>query len=191
MTELEGQISLSDYLDRAEPVPEPEDDPNYSVPDDAQATQLLRTLSSVEKQIAAVSSMAEHERAKITAWEAQTNEPLQRKALWLRNILEGYAIYQRDEFGRKTINLPHGTLATRPAQLQWKITDKDAFVEWAEANGVADLVRIKKEPQMTVIKNAFQPEEDGTIVDIFSGEAVPGIEAKPSDTPYTASVKPS
>lgn len=179
---LDGQISLDDYLNELDgPLPDPSD----ATPDDATASRMLRELGTMEKAIAANSSMATAERAKISQWEMAVNEPLVNRALYLRTQLEQYAIHERAVSDRKTINLPFGTLTTRPAAPQWEIFP--AFTDWAKT-AEPDLLKVTYTPVKNDIKAKFVVDSDGHAIDTVTGVMVPGIEVtQPAD--YTVTVK--
>jgi hypothetical protein len=180
---LEGQISLDEYLNQLDgPLPETGDD---ATPDDATASRMLRELGTMEKAIAANSAMAVAERAKITQWETTVNEPLQNRALYLRSVLEQYAIHERTVSDRKTISLPFGTLSTRPATPVWDIYP--AFNDWAKT-AAPDLLKVTYTPIKNDIKAKFVVDSDGHAVDTVTGVMVPGIEVtQPTD--YNVQIK--
>lgn len=179
---LEGQVSLEKYLNALDgPLPETE-----TTPDDTTASRMLRELGAMEKAIGANSAMAEAERAKITSWETEVNTPLQNRALYLREQLERYAIHERTTNDRKTISLPFGTLASRPAQPLWDI--RPEFSEWAQT-AAPDLLKVTYTPLKTEVKSKFIIDSEGHAVDPVTGVIIPGIEVtQPAD--YTVTVKP-
>jgi hypothetical protein len=182
---LKGQITLDEYLNELDgPMPDQGTD---ITADDTIASRLLRELGSLEKQIAANTSTADYERAKITQWETVVNTPLQERALWLRGQLEQYALHERREHDRKTINLPFGVLSTRPKEARWEISDE--FIEWARSTGSMEFLRTKYEPERGVIKEYFTPNSEGEATDSM-GVTIPGIHVV-KDADYSVTVKPT
>jgi hypothetical protein len=186
MNQLDGQISLDEYLTSLDgPLDETETEMGT---DDVWANRMLRELAAAEKNIRTNTAMADAERAKITAWEAVVNDPLQKRALWLREQLEKYAVYVRTNEDRKTVHLPFGKITTTPKADEWLI-DAESFVAWARTAGVADLYRVPEPvPNRTVIKGAFAVDSEGHAVDTATGETIPGIEVRKSDA-YNIQIK--
>lgn len=184
--ELDGQISLDDYLTQLDgPLEEGETDMGL---DDVWANRMLRELGIVEKRIKANTDMATSERAKITMWETSVNEPLQNRAVWLRARIEDYAAYAREQEDRKTISLPFGRVASTPKQAEWVIGPE--FIGWAKQSGIADLIRYPEpQPNRSAVKSALIADSDGNAVTL-EGELVPGVTVTPV-TGYNVTIRPT
>jgi hypothetical protein len=87
----------------------------------------------------------------------------------------------------KSHRLPHGTLTTRQAPIEWEV-DEAMLLAWAEATSPA-LVRVKKAPAWNVIKPQLMPARDSPlaaatmeVIDPRTGEVqvvpVPGVRVK-------------
>lgn len=175
--ELAGQVSIDDYLS-ADFDTLVEGEVEVSLGGDQDATWALRKLAAIVKQKKANDSIAEAEAGRIARWLDEVNAPLRKQAAYLTTILEGYARHERETTGRKTIILPYGKIASRPAADKWDV-DEDSFIAWAEGSGIADLVKVTKKPALTVIKGAFNVAEDGTVL-TPEGEPVPGVTVTPA-----------
>lgn len=186
MDNLEGQISLADFLDDGD-VQEGRFIPDKPIADDTQASSALRQLASVQKQMDANKQMADHERGRITAWEDEVNSPLAKKAAVLNAFLKSYAVRERQKSDRKTIKLPYGTLTTRPVEAKIRFTDEEAFITWAWDQNIADLVRVKQEPALNIIKSSLTVA-DGHVMNI-DGEVAPGAVVDEPDEPFSVTVK--
>lgn len=171
--ELEGQISIDDYLSNDfDTLMQGEEEVHLG--GDQDATWALRKLAALRKQVAANNAIAEGEANRIAAWLAAVNEPLRKQVAFVEGILNGYAIHERGK-DRKTIVLPYGKLATRPVADKWEVVDADAFVAWAQENKHPELVKTTTKPEaLTVIKTALKTTDTGEVI-TAEGEAVPGV----------------
>lgn len=191
MEKQENSLSLEQYLDGTDGLEDAVGTEMDIVSgDDVMASQMLRRLGAIEKQIEANSAIASAERQRITDWEVSVNTTLQNNALYLRSVLEQYALHERIESDRKTINLPFGVLKTTPTSPKWTISDRDEFVAWAERTGNNDLVRIKKEPALSELKSKMSLNSDGVAVDEI-GMEVPHVVVEHPEKPFNVNVKPN
>lgn len=182
--------SLDDYLDDLDAL-EPEIEANNFIPNkqDEQAARALRQMGRLRARIDANKSAAERERGKITNWETRVNEPLQTRYAFLHSLLTKYAINERHlDPTRKTIQTPHGTLATKPAQPKWEI-DAETFVAWAKKHA-PNLVKTTEVPRLADLKKTFEAKE-GQAVDTMLGVVAEGVKITPPDHPYTATIDPA
>ncbi|ASR83961.1 host nuclease inhibitor [Arthrobacter phage Shrooms] len=171
--QLPGQISLDEYLN-SDFDAMMEGEAEVTISGDPDAALAMRKLSTLVKMKAANDAIAESEVNRIAAWLAEVQRPIQNQIAFLEDKLKGFALHERTAHDRKTISLPHGKISTRPKQDEWTVEDKDAFIAWAKTSGIADLVKVKEDPALTVIKSALQGEDDGTVITL-EGEAVPGL----------------
>lgn len=177
---LEGQISIDDYLSNDFDTLIAGEE-QVSLGGDQDATWALRKLQALRKQLAANNAIAEEEANRIAAWLNAVNEPLKRQVVFVENILNGYAIYERTSHDRKTIVLPYGKLATREVADKWEVADADAFVAWAKEAGREELLKVTTKPEsLTTLKSALEVSDDGTVL-TAEGEPVPGISFTKSD----------
>ncbi|QGJ88153.1 host nuclease inhibitor [Arthrobacter phage Edmundo] len=186
--QLPGQISLDEYLN-ADFDAQMEGEAEVTISGDPDAALAMRKLASLHKQKAANDSIAESEVNRVAAWLADVQRPIQNKIAFLEDKLAGFALHERTAHDRKTISLPHGKIATRPIQDEWTVEDRDAFIKWAKESGIADLVKVKEDPALTVIKNALQGNDDGTVITV-EGEPVPGVKYTPGKG-FKATVTPA
>lgn len=176
---------LDEYLLALESDPEEEE----LLGADYRANRLLQKLASVEKQIERNASIARLERQKITDWETRVNSPLQNSAVNLRSMLEGHAREQRVLHGRKTINLPYGTLSTTKKQDHWSVMTPGEYIEWARGKS-GNLVRVTETPNLSFLKNYAVVDGNGNAIDVNTGEVIPGVTVT-AGTDFTVSIKPN
>ena len=108
---------------------------------------LVMEVGKLENQIAETFAEAEKEVQIINEWALKRNSVLQEKANLLKLKLESYI---REE-GKKTIELPHGTLKVRKMPDKVEIADMELFLSKATAQMVTVVPETVK-PDLTKIK---------------------------------------
>lgn len=184
----ETTITLDKYLDDTDGLnPATETEAKIPERDDEEAARALRALGFLERQAAANTALAAAQRTKITEWETSVNTTLQTRMLWLRSILEGYALHERTvDDKRKTISTPFGVLKTTPKQPIWEIDD-EIFIQWAETEA-PELVKIVKTPEKAKLKAAYTRVGD-TAKDPITGNEVAGVTITDPDTKFSVTIK--
>jgi hypothetical protein len=153
-------------------------DESFKITDDGTASWAMRKLRKIRNQQASNFEIAERESERINEWLGSVNAPLIRDINYFEALLTEYALDCRVDpsDGRKTISLPAGKVSTRAKQPKWTVNN-DEFIPWAEEN-FPDLIRIKKEPDLSAIKERFSgapvAEADGVVV-TEDGEIIPGV----------------
>ena len=163
--------------------PEGEERERFVVQDDSQAAWAMRKLMALRKRQADIDALAEEEAARIGSWHLHASSGLVADTNYFTGILTEYARKQRDDFDRKSISLPYGTVKSRASSRRVEVTDADAFIAWARTNAPT-LIRVKEEPDKAAIKASFDSSSN-LIVDPSTGEVVPGVAVAVSDTTFT------
>lgn len=180
---------MTTYPDLTHPLDELNDEARerFVIHDDAAAAWAMRKLRSVRARQAENERIATDERARIDAWLAEVNKPLDRDATYFEAILADYALRCREnpDDARKSINLPTGKVSTRTTQPKWSV-EPTAFLDWARSSH-PDLIRIKEEADLAKIKDTLIATKDGVAVSP-EGEPVPGVTVLPGA--ITTSVTP-
>lgn len=109
---------------------------------------LIMEVNNLETEIANNFSEAEKEVQIINEWALKRNSIIQEKANLLRLKLENYI---RQE-GKKTIELPHGTLKIRKMPDKVEITDMELFLSKANSQMV-NVIPESVKPDLTKIKS--------------------------------------
>lgn len=184
----EPTITLDKYLDDTDGLAETtEAEGKIPERNDEEAARALRALGFLERQAAANTAIAAAQRTKITEWETSVNTPLQSRMLWLRSILEGYAIHEREaDEKRKTISTPFGIIKTTPKQDVWEVDD-EIFIQWAEENA-PELVKVVKTPEKAKLKAAYTAAGD-VAKDPITGDDVVGVTIKAPDAKFSVTIK--
>lgn len=126
--------------------------------------------------------LAAIERERITAWLDRVNITLEGEAEFFERHLVAYAHQQRAE-GRKTVDLPDGTIKTRSTKAGVAL-DRSTFVQWALENDRHDLLRTTYAPNMDAIKSSTVAD-GGKILDPATGEIIQGAEPTPESVSVT------
>ncbi len=96
------------------------------------ADQILQTLAVLEDEAQEVDSIVEAEMKILEEYRASERQKIERKAEWLESKLEQF-IRSTDQ---KTINLPHGSLKLRLGREKVEVTDKTAYLPFAQRKGL-------------------------------------------------------
>ena len=169
--------SLEEWMQSSSPVED-----RFKIEDDGGAEWALRRLAKLEERARGVKLLAEEEREKLKMWEESELHRLESDGEHLRDLLREYhtrLLLEDDR--RRTVRLPHGTMAIRKLPDKWEI-DPDAFLIWAKANAPA-LVKVVELPKLAEAKQALKPLSDlsaqvpGSVTAAVSedGEIVPGV----------------
>jgi len=149
----------------------------FVVDTDQKADWAIRKLAVIRRKQEENRDIFKAEHDRITEWLATVNTALDRDALYFEAILTPYALLQRSE-GRKTVNLPHGTLRTTAGQPKVEFKDESAFIEWAKTNDPT-LLKIKTDIDKNAVKALIT--EEGVVIST-QGEIIPDVEVIPAET---------
>lgn len=131
------------------PLTEDLDDP---INTDVALDHYLEQLGQREQEIARNHEIAERRHAMIAAWEREANGSLERECQWLRQQIEAWG--RPYDFGsKKSRALPHGSFGYRSTPAKVEITDMEAAVAFAEAEGLEVKKTVGKKPLMDYIKD--------------------------------------
>lgn len=176
-SELEEHLAALDEIERPE---------HFQIDDDGAAAWAMRKLRRLRQQQASNVALAEEQIQKISDWLSKANRSSEDSMVYFENILSDYAIRQRLDHDRKTIDLPEGKISTRTGTKKFSV-DPGAFLPWARENA-PDLIRVKEEPSMTEMKARLQIDDDGEVFEPTTGEFVPGVMAV--ETGISVSISP-
>lgn len=173
-------VDESDYIDD-----DGEYKPAFVIDSDAKATWALRKYSAALNRLSEAEDLATAERQRIDAWLEDRDRVYRRDLDFFGSLLSNYALDQREQTGRKKVDLPDGVVQTRTVSSRFKVTDKDAFLEWAERH-FPGLLRVSYAPDMAKVSEHFVAS-DTDAVDPDTGVIVPGVVVEPDRV--TASIK--
>lgn len=161
----------------------------FRITDDSGATWAMRRLAQLERQAETYNQIHEREIERIEQWLSQVKAPLERNASYFRSLLADYARRERLENNRKTITLPHGKVATRPATDKWEI-DAEQLLAFLKDSELTDLIKVKEEPSLSALKQYLTVTDDLKVL-TPAGEIVPHIRIQRGDLSVSVSVNPT
>jgi hypothetical protein len=151
----------------------------FRVDDDAKALWAMRKYEILARKLAENESIANAEMQRIGEWLTKVNDKLRREQDFFHNLLAEYAVTEREANDRKTITTPIGSVSSRIVGGNAVVSDKDAFIEWAQT-AAPELLRQKFEPAMSLINESVEKEVSSYFMK-DTGEVVPGLTVSPSE----------
>jgi phage host-nuclease inhibitor protein Gam len=151
--------------------------PAFALSNDDEALWAMRKLARAQRQIDEVKRLAQIEIDRINLWIANESSQHSRQIDYLEVLLSDYLIRVRDDEtdGRKTLTFPDGSVKSRVVASKVGVTDAEAFLSWAEANGHSEWVRVKREADLTTIKQAVD-YNGAEVIDPLTGHIIEGLE---------------
>jgi len=151
----------------------------FVIDDDQKAAWAMRKLRSLRAKQKVNQEMADVEIGRINAWLESVNKTIENDCEYFVAHLTGYGhrVRLNPDDPRKSIALPHGKISTRQSSRKWSV-DADTFLPWARTSA-PDLIRIKEEPALTKIKEAYAEAvvQNANVLEVVTkdGEIVPGL----------------
>jgi hypothetical protein len=157
----------------------PEEREAWRIEDDSAASWALRKLRVYEEEIDRLSMLAARERARVSNWELERTKSLYGHKAFFESKLIDYRrrLERKDPKLPQTYHVPGGAITRRKARARVEVTDAQVFLDWAkERDGDA----VKLTPLVSALKDRKDryrvDEETGSVVDLETGEQVPGVE---------------
>ena len=181
---------LQEYLNDKEAIELDINESNdYLVNDKAQADYFIRLSKQCQAEIDQVNEYIEEERrrylALLDAYLEEQIQVIERRKKFYDDALESYIHRELDNTNKRSMKLPHGTLALKKQQPHYVYEDAD-IIEWAK-EAHPDLVKTTiPEPKVSLDKKKLK--EQGTIMDgvlYIDGEAVPGVQIEIKDDAFS------
>ena len=181
---------LQEYLNDKEAIELDINESNdYLVNDKAQADYFIRLSKQCQAEIDQVNEYIEEERrrylALLDAYLEEQVQAIERRKKFYDDALESYVHRELDNTNKRSMKLPHGTLALKKQQPHYTYEDAD-IIAWAQETH-PDLVKTTiPEPKVSLDKKKLK--EQGTIMDgvlYINGEAVPGVQIEIKDDAFS------
>jgi phage host-nuclease inhibitor protein Gam len=140
---------------------ESEDGPTrWVITDDGAAEWAMRHVAEASTALAQLEAQRDEWVRRIDAWfTAAAGRERARRSFFTQH-LEGYALEQRDRANRKTVQLPSGTIRTRPTAPTVAVLDESKVLAWAREAGVLDQVAPPKHSvKLTPLRELVEPVE--------------------------------
>jgi hypothetical protein len=149
----------------------PQQEAPFMVHDQQSAEWVLQRIFEAEAEVAAIRKRREVLLSNLAAMEAEH----QRRVDWLRRRfsgeLEAHAEVELEGKKQRSIRTPFGTLAFRRKPSRVVVTDEDKAVEFCEAVGYENVVKVTKKVLVSMLPDSFaaadapgfdvEPESDG------------------------------
>jgi len=147
----------------------------WAVTDDGQAAWAMRKIRAARDRMADIDAVAAREVERITEWAEKAKSGPQRDEDFFTGLLQAYAMRERLA-GRKTVSTPYGRVSSREGRARVTVTDPDAAVPWLVAHGMDSCVRTTTSVNVAGVKaSELLIADGGAVVDVETGEAVPGL----------------
>jgi len=171
------ELSLEDFLAQSG---EPTDFSNdgYAISNDDEALWVVRRIAQAQRRVDEVKRQAQVELDRINAWVEANTVKNQKVVDHLETLVGDYLMKVREDEqdGRKSLDFPDGKVTSRVTAPKVAVGDLDAFLEWAEANGKTEWIRVKREADVSTIKKIADLNGD-VVIDPISGAVIEGLVA--------------
>jgi phage host-nuclease inhibitor protein Gam len=169
---------LDDFMSEVGPV-------ELDAMDQTMAERMLRRVLRLRRQFDADAEVAQAQHEQVDAWLSRQRATLEQSTEYLLRCLQQYHEARlADDPKAKTIHLPSGCLVARKQPDRWEF-DTEVFVAWARERELDDLLRVKVEPDKPVVKQKLVTAADGRVIDMDTGEFVPGVEIHPGEVGFS------
>lgn len=160
----------------------------YLINDKHQADYFIRLAKQKDLEMEEVKQFVEAERVRQNALlDEYLNEQirqLENQKKFYTDALESFVHRELDGSNKRSIKLPHGTLALKKQQPHYVYAETD-ILDWAK-EACPELVKTTiPEPKVSIDKKKLK--EQGTIIDgvlYINGERVPGVEIEIKDDAF-------
>lgn len=151
-------------------------DTTFTINNDDDALWAMRRLAHAQREIDRIKAQAQIEIDRINLWVEGNTTSLAGTVSYFDRILGDYLMRVREDEadGRKSLSFPDGVVSSRTVAPKVEVTDLEAFIAWAEANGHGDWVRVKREANLSEIKRGVDYGV-GAVLDPITGQQIEGL----------------
>ena len=161
----------------------------YLINDRHQANYFVKLSKQCEDDINDIKQFVEEERKRLNAilddYLLDQVQGVERRKKFYDDALEAYIHRELDGTTKRSMKLPHGTIALKKQQPHYVYSD-EAIIEWAQAE-CPDIVKTTvPEPKISIDKKKLK--EVGTIMDgllYIDGIEVPGVQVEIRDDAFS------
>ena len=151
----------------------------FAVTDESSANWVLKKLAHLENRRNAAQVMIDQEIESITKRGREITDPLEKNIEFFRSAfgvqLQNWAAEQVAGQRARSVKLLHGTVGFRKQPDRVNVLDEARAIEIAEALGIPDLVRVRKELSKSAAKAALGTPEGAALAGVV--ELQPGSDA--------------
>ena len=160
----------------------------FLINDRHQADYFIRQSKQCDLDIEDIKQYIEEERKRyndlLDAYLIEQVQAVERRKKFYDDALEVFVRRELDGSSKRSMKLPHGTLALKKQQPHYVYTEAD-ILDWAK-EVFPELVKVTTpEPKVSIDKKMLK--EQGTIIDgvlYINGERVPGVEIEIRDDAF-------
>ena len=188
LVEGDSMDELTEFLlDDGKPADFEGTERTYVINDEDGAIWAMRNLASAVRRLNDIKRQAADEVDRITRWVELTSKSPQNTVEYFEKALKEFMVRLREETGRKSLELPDGTVKSRQSSASVEILDIETFIKWAENNGHAGWVRVKKEIDKAAVRDGVEFIGDA-VLDNLTGEVVDGVTVSPESVSVSITV---
>ena len=181
---------LQEYLNDQEAIQLDINESNeFLVNDKHQADYFIKLSKQCEEDINDVKKYVEEERERINRlldnYLIEQVQAIENRKRFYDNALETYIHRELDNTNKRSIKLPHGTLALKKQQPHYTYTDED-ILEWAKEARPELIKTTIPEPKVSIDKKLLK--EQSVIMDgllYIDGIEVPGVQVEMRDDAFS------
>ena len=158
-------------------------DPRFTIEDDRQAEWAVGKIREKRAEAAKFKAFYEEMARKI-------DMQCQGETDYLEGLLYDYfeRVPSKETKTQKSYKLPTATLILRKESPKYE-RDEEALVRFLEENERSDMVKVKKSPNWAEYKKETKLLDDGTLVDIATGEVVSGVTVTMEPHAFTVNIE--
>ena len=152
----------------------------YLINDRHQADYFIRQSKQCQEDIDQINEYVEEERRRYNAlldnYLIEQVQAIERRKKFYDDALEAYTHRELDGSNKRSMKLPHGTLALKKQQPHYTYSEEE-LIEWAKELVPEIIKTTVPEPKISIDKKKLK--EVGIILDgvlYINGEQVPGVE---------------
>lgn len=155
-------LGLSNGIESAEQMNEPEVAGRFKIKNADQVTWALRKLSALKAKRQETEELAKHELERIEQWKQRQLKGVDQSTAFFEMLLAEYMVERRGVNPKyKGETTPYGRLTFRKQQPSWKYEDEQAIVNFLDSHGYSQHVKhVATIENKTEFKKAFKIERN-------------------------------
>lgn len=160
----------------------------FEVVDDVAADRMVRAIKEEESTRDRIIAIAEAKKAELEGLIEYYRNRCEGKNKYRREVLKRYfdTVERRETKTTEKYELLSGTLVLKKPRTTMKVINDSQLVEWLEASGRGDFVKVEKKPRWGDLKKVLTCE-NGIVTDLETGEVVNGVDIE--EQPESFAVK--
>ena len=181
---------LQEFLNDQEAIELDINDSNeHLVNDKHQADYFIKLSKQCDEEMDEIKQYIEEERARMNKlldeYLIDQVQAVEKRKKFYTDALEAYVHRELDGSNKRSIKLPHGTLALKKQQPHYTYTEED-IITWAQEQHPELVKTTIPEPKVSIDKKKLK--EEGTVMDgllYIDGVEVPGVQVEIKDDAFS------